>query len=81
MMNTPNAALHLHRGAVPRSFCLTPTALPGVRCKRWLDLRLPLPLWGGFAFGKRSRRACDGAVEALGFRPTDGMHANDYLLP
>jgi len=30
----PNAALHLHRGAVPRRCCPTPTALPGVRCKR-----------------------------------------------
>ena len=30
----PNAALHRHRGAVPRRLCPTPTALPGVRCKR-----------------------------------------------
>src|SRR5437870_3473223 len=31
---TPNAALHLHRGAVQRRCCPTPTALPAVRCKR-----------------------------------------------
>src|SRR5215467_13339258 len=30
----PNAALHLHRGAGQRRCCHTPTALPGVRCKR-----------------------------------------------
>src|SRR5436305_86228 len=30
----PNAALHRHRGAVPRRCCPTRTALPGVRCKR-----------------------------------------------
>jgi hypothetical protein len=76
----PNAALHLHRGAVQRSFYPTPTALPGVRCKRLLDLRLPLPLWFGFAFGKRSCRAYDGAWDARGFLPPDGVHADDYLL-
>ena len=77
----PNAALHLHRGAVQCSFCLTPTALPGVRCKRLLDLRLPLPLWFGFAFGQRSCRAYDGAWDALVFLSADGMHADDDLLP
>src|SRR6266508_1744104 len=40
-----NAALHLHRGAVQRSACPTPTALPGVRCKRWLGDRR---LWRGW---------------------------------
>ena len=77
----PNAALHLHRGAVQRRFCHTPTALPGVRCKRLLDLRLPLPLWFGFAFGKRSRRAYNGTLDILGLLLTDGVHAEDYVLP
>src|SRR5262249_25674925 len=39
----PNATLHLHRGAVQRRFCPTPTALPGVRCKRSLDPQTRLP--------------------------------------
>ena len=33
----PNAALHLPQGAVWRHVCPTPTGLPGVRCKRWLN--------------------------------------------
>src|SRR5262245_1426097 len=42
-VTTPNAALHLHRGAVQRRYCHTPTALPGVRCKRLLG---PTPAHG-----------------------------------
>ena len=54
---------------------------PRCQVQAVLDLRLLLPLWFGFAFGKCSRRAYDGALDTLGFRPTDGMHAKDYLLP
>jgi hypothetical protein len=80
-MRCRTPAFNLHRGAVQRSFYPTPTALPDVRCKRLLDLRLPLPLWCGFAFGQRSCRAYDGAWDALVFLSADGMHADDYLLP
>ena len=57
------------------------TRLLPVGCKPWLDLRLPLLPWFGFAFHGRSRRAYACVLDARGLLPADGLHADDELPP